>query len=146
MTLIGTSRVYRPEPSSIGVGQHWGEASVTAARVSGSLVLSIRGEFDASNVARLSDYVERHAAIAGTLVVDTTAVDFFGAPALAALHRVDMCCTTGDVPWRLVVGPALRRVMRVCGTTDLPQADSVEAALLALVPDGDQPHLASASS
>jgi anti-anti-sigma factor len=146
MTFIGTSRLYRPEPSSIGVGEQWGRASVEAARSSGSLVLSIRGEVDASNAAQLVAYVERHVAIAGTLVVDTSAVDFFGPPALAALHRIDLCCSGGDVHWRLVVGPALRRVMRVCGTSELPRADSVESAVRQLVPDGDQPRLASATS
>jgi len=146
MTFIGTSRLYRPEPSSIGVGEQWGRATVEAARISGSLVLSIRGEVDACNAAQLVAYVERHVAIAGTLVVDTSAVDFFGPPALAALHRIDLCCSGGDVRWRLVVGPALRRVMRVCGTSDLPRAESVESAVRQLVPGGDQPRLASAAS
>ena len=146
MTFIGTSRLYRPEPSSIGVGEQWGRASAEAVRTSGSLVISIRGEVDASNAAQLVAYVERHAAIAGTLVVDTSAVDFFGPPALAALHKIDLCCSGGDVHWRLVVGPALRRVMRVCGTGDLPRAESVESAVGQLVPSGDQPRLASATS
>jgi anti-anti-sigma factor len=146
MTFIGTSRLYRPEPSSIGVGEQWGRASVEVTRVSGSLVLSIRGEVDASNAAQLVAYVERHAAIAGTLVVDTSAVDFFGPPALAALHKIDLCCSGGDVHWRLVVGPALRRVMRVCGTCDLPGAESVESAVHQLASGVDQPRLASATS
>jgi anti-anti-sigma factor len=129
MTTIGTCRLYRPDPTSIGVDEQWGKASVTAARTTESLVLSVHGEVDASNCARLADYVERHAAVAGTLVVDTSAVDFFGAPALAVLHRVDHRCAGSGVRWRLVAGPALRRVMRACGTTGLPQADNVPSAL-----------------
>jgi anti-anti-sigma factor len=129
MTTIGTCRRYRPDPTSIGVDEQWGLASVTAAGTSQSLVLSVRGEVDASNAARLADYVERHAAVAGTLVVDASAVDFFGATALAVLHRVDHCCEVNGVRWRLVAGPALRRVMRACGTTGLPQADNVPTAL-----------------
>lgn len=100
-----------------------------ATRMRDSLVVSVHGEVDAGNSARLADYVERHAAIAGSLVVDTSAVEFFGASALAVLHRVDRCCIRGGVGWRLVAGPAVRRVMRVCGTTDLPQAENVETAL-----------------
>lgn len=146
MTFIGTSRLYRPEPTSIGLCERWGKASVTAARTSGSLVLSVGGELDAGNAPRLAAYVERHVAIAGTLVVDTGAVDFFGAPALAALHRIDLCCSGNDVDWRLVVGPALRRVLRAVGVCELPRAESLEAALRQLAADGDRPRLASASS
>jgi anti-anti-sigma factor len=128
MTSIGTCRLYRPDPSSIGVGEQWGKASVTAALMP-AVVVSVRGEVDASNAARLADYVERHVAIAEALVVDTTAVDFFGAPALAALHRVDRCCAVSGVSWRLVAGPALRRVLRACGSTELLQAENVASAL-----------------
>lgn len=31
--------------------------------------------------------------------------------------------------WRLVAGHAVGRVMRLCGTEDLPQAENLEAAL-----------------
>jgi anti-anti-sigma factor len=129
MAPIGTCRLYRPDPTSIGRGEQWGRAGVTAVRMADSLILSVHGEVDASNAGRLADYVERHAAVAGTLVVDTSAVDFFGTPALAALHRVDGCCAASGVRWRLVEGPALRRVTRVCGVTDLPRAENVPSAL-----------------
>jgi anti-anti-sigma factor len=129
MTITGTCRVYRPDPTSVGVGEQWARASVAVARAPESLVVSVAGEIDASNAGRLADYVERHAAIAGSLVVDTSGVDFFGAPALAALHRVDHCCEAGDVDWRLVAGPAVKRALRACGTTDLPLADDVTSAL-----------------
>jgi anti-anti-sigma factor len=129
MTPIGTCRLYRPDPASIGIAEKWGKAGATAALTSAALVVSVRGEVDASNAGRLADYVERHAAVTGAVVVDTSAVDFFGAPAMGALHRVDRCCAGGGVGWRLVAGPALKRVMRACGTTDLPQAESVASAL-----------------
>ncbi len=129
MTTIGTCRLYRPDPTSIGVGEDWGRASVVASRTPVALVLSVRGEVDASNAARLADYVERHAAVSGALVVDTTAVDFFGAPAIAALHRVHRCTGVNGAQWRLVAGPALRRVMRACSTKGLPLALNVTSAL-----------------
>ncbi|MDP9166062.1 MAG: STAS domain-containing protein [Actinomycetota bacterium] len=128
MTPIGTCRRYRPDPSSIGIAEQWGRASVTA-NLEPAVVISVHGEVDASNAARLADYVERHAAIAGALVVDTSTVDFFGAPALAVLHRVDRCCAANGVGWRLIAGPALRRVLRASGTTELPEADNAETAL-----------------
>jgi anti-anti-sigma factor len=128
MTPIGTCRLYRPDPTSIGVGEQWGKASVLTA-LEPAVVVSVRGEVDASNATRLVGYLERHVAIAAALVVDTSGVDFFGTPALAVLHRVDRCCAASGVGWRLVVGPALRRVMRVCGTTDMPESENLESAL-----------------
>jgi anti-anti-sigma factor len=128
MTPIGTCRLYRPDPTSIGVDERWGKATVTAT-LEPAVVVSVRGEVDGSNAARLANYIERHVAIAAALVVDTSAVDFFGTPALAVLHKVDRCCAASGVSWRLVVGPALRRVMRVCGTRDLPEAQNLESAL-----------------
>ena len=129
MNAIGTSRLYRPDPNSIGVSEDWGGARATATRTHDALVVSVCGEVDAGNAARLADYLERHAAVAGSLVVDTSAVDFYGASSLAVLHRLDRCCVRGGVGWRLVAGPALRRVMRFCGSTDLPCAEDVGSAL-----------------
>ena len=76
MTPIGTCRLYRPDPASICVGEQWGKVSLTAALTPASLVVSVRGEVDASNAGRLADYVERRAAVAAALIVDTSAVDF----------------------------------------------------------------------
>jgi anti-anti-sigma factor len=128
MTPIGTCRLYRPDPTFIGVGEKWGKASVMAA-LEPAVVVSVRGEVDASNATQLANYVERHVAIAAALVIDTSAVDFFGTPALAVLYKVDRCCAASGVGWRLVAGPALRRVMRVCGARDLPEAENLESAL-----------------
>ncbi len=129
MPLIGTCRLYRPDPTSIGVGEQWGRAGVDAAPTEHSLVVRLHGQIDASNAGHVARYVERHAAVTNALVVDTSAVDFFGTPALAALRKVDLCCAGSGVDWRLVVGPAVRRVLRVCGSDDLPLADSVATAL-----------------
>lgn len=127
MTPIGTCRIFRPDPKSIGVGERWGGASASVA-LDPAVVVTIVGEVDASNASRLAGYLERHVAIAQALVVDAIAVDFFGAPAMAALHGVDRCCTAVGISWRLVAGPAVRRVMRVCDSTDLPRAETVELA------------------
>ena len=131
MTPIGTCRVYRPDPRSIGIGEQWGRASASVV-LEPAVVVSLLGEVDASNVGRLAGYLERHVAIAAALVVDTTAVEFFGTPAMAALHGVDRCCAALGVGWRLVPGPAVRRVLRVCATTDLPHAETVRLALVEL--------------
>ena len=127
MTPIGTCRVYRPDPQSIGISELWGRASASVA-LEPAVVVTIRGDVDASNASRLADYLERHVAIAQALVVDAVAVDFFGAPVMATLHGVDRCCAAVGISWRLVAGPAVRRVMRVCDSTDLPRSESVELA------------------
>jgi len=129
MAPIGTCRVYRPDPQSIGVGEQWGRASASVVLEPAAVVVTIRGDVDASNAGRLAGYLERHVAIAQALVVDALAVDFYGAPAMAALHGVDRCCAALGIGWRLVAGPAVRRVMRVCESTDLPRAESVDLAL-----------------
>ena len=128
MTPIGTCRLYRPDPTSIGVGEQWGRARATVT-LGPVVVVSVGGEVDASNAMRLAMYLERHVAIAESIVVDTTDVDFFGAPALAALHRVDRCCAAIGISWRLIAGPAVKRVSRVCDSTDLPWADDMTSAL-----------------
>ncbi|GAB7068392.1 STAS domain-containing protein [Mycobacterium hodleri] len=127
MTPIGTCRIFRPDPQSIGIGERWGRASASVA-LEPAVVVTIVGEVDASNASRLAGYLERHVAIAQALVVDAIAVDFFGAPAMAALHGVDRCCAAVGISWRLVAGPAVRRVMRVCDSTDLPRAETVHLA------------------
>ena len=137
MAPIGTCRVYRPDPKSIGIGEQWGRASASVV-LDPAVVVTIRGEVDASNASRLAGYLERHVAIAEALVVDAIGVDFYGAPAMAVLHGVDRCCAAVGIDWRLVAGPAVRRVMRVCDSTDLPRADSVERAFreLGVVSEG----------
>ena len=129
MASIGTCRLYRPDPMAIGAAEQWGRASVAANPIEHSLLVTVEGQIDASNAQHVADYVERRMATSTTLVIDTSAVDFFGAPALAALRWVHLCCANSGIDWRLVVGPAVRRVLRVCGAVDLPQAQSVESAL-----------------
>jgi anti-anti-sigma factor len=99
---------------------------VSATTSTDSVLVSIRGEIDASNGTELAGYVERHVGIAGTLVLDLSAVAFFGTAGLTALRRIDLCCDR--IRWTLVPSPAVRRLLRACHAQDLPQATSVAAA------------------
>jgi anti-anti-sigma factor len=126
MAPVGTRRLYRPDPRRIGVAEQWGRAAGEVTLNADSVVVTLRGEIDASNTLQFACYVERHAAIAHTLVIDTRAVDFFGVPALAGLRKVDLSCRRGRVRWKLVAGPAVKRALRACGADDLPQAESVD--------------------
>jgi anti-anti-sigma factor len=93
-------------------------------------VVAISGEIDASNGVALAGYVERHAGIAATLILDLSAVEFFGTAGLTALRRIDLCCDR--IGWMLVPSPAVRRALRACHADDLPQTESVATAVAAL--------------
>jgi anti-anti-sigma factor len=124
---IGTCRVYRPDPTHVGEVEQWGRAAASARVAANLVVVSVRGEVDASNGIAFAGYVERHGAIAGTLVLDLSEVDFFGAAGLTALRRIDLCCDR--IGWKLVASPAVRHALRACHAEDLPQAESVASAL-----------------
>lgn len=126
MAILGTSRIYRPDPTSVGRDERWGRAAATATITTDSVVVAVRGELDASNATALAGYVERHAALAPTLILDLGGVAFFGTAGLAALRRIDLY--RDRLGWMLLAGPAVRRVLRVCRAEDLPQAPSVAAA------------------
>jgi anti-anti-sigma factor len=127
MAPIGTCRVYRPDPTHVGEVEQWGRAGASARIAANLVVISVRGEVDASNGIALAGYVERHAAIAGTLVLDLSTVEFFGTAGLTALRRIDLCCDR--IRWQLVASAPVRRLLRVCHADDLPQTQSVASAL-----------------
>ncbi|HEY6574623.1 MAG TPA: STAS domain-containing protein [Mycobacterium sp.] len=127
MAPTGTCRLYRPDPTRVGATEQWRWAQASATTTADSVVVTVTGEIDASNCAELAGYVERHVGVAGTLVLDLSAVAFFGTTALAALRRIDLCCDR--IRWTLVPSPAVRRVLRACHAQDLPQATSVAAAV-----------------
>ena len=132
MAPPGTSRLYRPDPERVGRDERWGRAEATATIATDPVVIAVRGEVDASNGRALTSYVERHAAIAGTLVLDLSSVTFFGTAGLTALRRIDLCCDR--IGWLLVASPAVRRALRACHAEDLPQAESAAVAVGALTP------------
>jgi anti-anti-sigma factor len=127
MALMGTCRIYRPDPTHVGEVEQWGRARASATTSANLVVISVCGEVDASNGIDFASYVERHAALAGTLVLDLSAVDFFGTAGLTALRRIDLCCDR--IRWKLVASSAVQCVLRVCHADDLPQARSAAAAL-----------------
>jgi anti-anti-sigma factor len=130
MAPMGTSRRYRPDPARVGLDERWGPATASATMTTNPVVVSVRGEIDASNGVALAGYVERHAGIATSLILDLSALGFFGTAGLTALRRIDLCCDR--IGWMLVSSPAVRRALRACHADDLPQAESVAVAVRAL--------------
>lgn len=130
MADIGTVRVFRPDPSAVEEPEYRGRASFRITPLSPTLtVISVAGEIDATNGRDLGRYVERHTATSSQLIVDCTAVEFFGSQGFSALHYMSVSCTRIDVDWVIVPGREVRRMLRICDPEgELPLADSLEAA------------------
>jgi anti-anti-sigma factor len=130
MADIGTVRVFRPDPSSVEGPEHRGRATFQITPLTSTLtVISVTGQIDATNGRDLGRYVERHTATSSQLIVDFTAVDFFGCQGFSALHYMGVSCSRIDVDWVIVPGREVRRMLRICDPDgELPLADSVEAA------------------
>ena len=126
MSAIGTCRVLRPDPQSLDRREQHQRAVFTACHLSDATVLvTVRGEVDATNNRALAGYVERQIAGSTRLVLDLTVIDFFGIAGFAALHNVNVICARYGVSWALVVGPPLRRFLTICDPDNLlPVEDS----------------------
>jgi anti-anti-sigma factor len=123
---IGTCRILRPDPQSIDRREEHHRGIFSARHLSnGTVLVTVRGEVDATNSRILAGYVERQIAGSTRLVLDLTVIDFFGAAGFAALHNVNVICARYGVSWVLVVGPQLRRFLRICDPDNLlPLEDS----------------------
>ena len=126
MPAIGTCRVLRPDPGSLDRREEHHRAVFTACHLSDTTVLvTVRGEVDATNSRALAGYVERQVAGSARLVLDLTAMDFFGTAGFAALHNVNVISARYGVSWELVVGPQVRRYLKICDPENLlPRDDS----------------------
>ena len=126
MFAIGTCRVLRPDPRSLDRPEEHHRGIFSACHLEDMTVLiTVRGEVDATNSRMLAGYVERQIAGSTRLVLDLTVIDFFGTAGFAALHNTNVICARYGVTWRLLVGPQLRRFLRICDPENLlPLEDS----------------------
>ena len=114
MSAIGTCRVLRPDPRSLDRREEHHRGIFSACHLSDTTVLvTVRGEVDATNSRALAGYVERQVAGSTRLVLDLTVIEFFGTDGFAALHNVNVICARYGVPWVLSVGPQLRRFVGI---------------------------------
>jgi anti-anti-sigma factor len=120
MPAIRTCRVLRPDPRSLDRREEHHRAIFSACHLSDTTVLvTVRGEVDATNSRALAGYVERQVAGTSRLVLDLTVIDFFGTAGFAALHNVNVICARYGVSWELVVGSPLRRFLKICDPDNL---------------------------
>ena len=130
MPAVSTCRVLRPDPQSVDRREQHHRAIFSACHLSDTTVLvAVRGEVDATNSRELAGYVERQIAESARLVFDLTHVDFFGTAGFAALHNINVICARYSVPWVLLVGPQLRRFLRICDPDSLLPLEGRAAAL-----------------
>jgi anti-anti-sigma factor len=134
MTDTSTTRRYRPDPSKIGQPEEWGAGRAKATLTSNAIIIAAEGEFDASNTPQLSAYVERHQFLADRLYLDMRDVTFCASAGLAVLYRVKHRCDEHGMYWRLLAGPAVRKLLRICDVRDLPQLANLDGVLGRSVP------------
>jgi anti-anti-sigma factor len=70
-------------------------------------VVTVRGEIDAVNVDRVSDYIRPFILGQNPVVLDMSGVTHFSPAGLSLLNAVDEDCYTAGVGWTLVAGPAV---------------------------------------
>jgi anti-anti-sigma factor len=115
LSATGTCRVLRPDPRTLDRREEHHRGIFSARHLADATVLvTVRGEVDATNSRILAGYVERQTANSKRLVLDLTAIEFFGTAGFAALHSVNVFCARYGVSWVLIVGPQLRRFLRIC--------------------------------
>ncbi|BBZ49607.1 STAS domain-containing protein [Mycobacterium heidelbergense] len=98
-------------------------------------VVTVRGDIDAVNVGRVSEYIRRFIIGSNSVVLDFTDVSHFAAAGISLLHMVDDDCRDAGVEWILVASPAVAELMGVGfdrAETLFPVARSVREALRSL--------------
>jgi anti-anti-sigma factor len=112
---ISTSRVFRPDPESVGKREVHHRAAFEAHRDAPSTItITVEGEIDASNSRELAGYVQRHIAGAEHVVLDLRLVDFLATAGFAALHNINVICCGSDATWVMQAGRQVRRLLAIC--------------------------------
>jgi anti-anti-sigma factor len=93
-------------------------------------VVTIGGEIDEMNAARIAQYTSRFVLAEKPLVLDLSGVSTFSTQSVSLLQAVDEGCRTAGVEWSLIASQSVVRVLRtVDDRSSFPTADSVAEAL-----------------
>ncbi len=90
-------------------------------------VVTIRGDINAANVDRISEYLWRFTLGSNPVVLDLSEVGHFAAAGVSLVQRLDEDCRAAGVEWTLVASPAVMGLLG--GDGELPVARSVREAL-----------------
>lgn len=111
-----------PQSSLATFSTTWLETSTTA--------VSVHGELDAANSAEFVHRVSALLPSAERLIIDLSAVHFFGTAAFWALHTVRVRAADHAVNWALIPSEEVLRLLRICDPeSELPTENTMAAAL-----------------
>lgn len=110
---------------------HWGRSGA---------VITVRGEIDAANATAFAQHTERLVQRCEWLVIDLSELEFIGIEGFSALQEINTACTNIRAEIKVIPGPALRAVSRICDPyARLPLADSLTEALAEVQQPGRPP-------
>jgi anti-anti-sigma factor len=102
-------------------------ASVWASEKSKHTTVSVTGEVDACNAKQFAVAVCEAATDAPRLTLDLSELEFMSFDGVTALHAVNAHLTRADVPWSVLAGSAVARVLGLCDPEHLiPLEESAE--------------------
>lgn len=92
--------------------------------------MSAVGDIDACNGRDLAACASGQSATFQRLILDLSAVTFFGTQGFSALHEINVGCSRRGAGWIAVPGNEVRRLLRICDPAGiLPTAATLEAAM-----------------
>ncbi len=120
--LSAAAQLTRPESGLASFSTCWLETSIAA--------VTVHGELDASNSADFVEYVSTLLPFAERLIIDLSAVRFFGTDAFSAIHAVGVHAAGHGANWALIPSGEVTRVLRLCDPDGVaPARANVTAAL-----------------
>ena len=120
--LSAAGQMTRPESGLASFSTCWLETSIAA--------VTVHGELDASNSPEFIEYVSALVPFAERLIIDLSAVRFFGTEAFSAVHAVSARAAGHGANWALIPSGEVTRVLRICDPDGVvPARANVTAAL-----------------
>jgi anti-anti-sigma factor len=109
----------------------WGDGvCLRSHTLSGTTVVSVTGELDASNIDHLTDCARPCLASGRSFILDLSELDFLGAQGIRSLFAIADECKRSRIKWVLVPSHPVSRLLRVCDKqARLPSAASIDQAL-----------------
>lgn len=130
MTTVSPVQLYPVRLPSADEVQRSGRAVFTVQELTdGRMLIGVQGDIDATNRHALGRFVHHHTRFSKQLILDLTAVDFFGSQGFTALYYVSVQCARLDVDWMIVGSRAVLRILRICDPdAELPVVGDFSAA------------------
>lgn len=94
-------------------------SSISAVGAPGHIVVSVTGEVDAANAKEFAAVVTETIAGARHVTLDLSCLNFFALDGVAALHAINARLLRDGVPWRVLPGNAVSRVLALCDPEEL---------------------------